>query len=257
VIRPLAGAVAAQFAMTRRDLGRDLFSLTLVPFFALTFLAIVQQSGRRELLSYALMAPVLISLWQMALMVAGELVNRDKYLGLLEAVVAAPAPFALVMAGRVATVTAFGLIGFVEAWLVALLVFRIAIPIEHPAVLVVSLVLAAFASAGTALLFTAVFGLREDGRVYQNSITFPFYVLGGIMVPVAYLPQWLQPLSRLVFLSWTADLLRDSLKPGAIKNLALRLGMVVLLGAITLAGGWLLLNRMVDRLRRAGTLGLR
>jgi len=256
VIRALTGAVRAQFQMTTHDLGGDLFNLVVVPFFALTFLAIVQQSGRRGLLGYALMAPVLITLWQMALFTAGELVNRDRFLGVLEAVVAAPAPFALVMAARTATVTAFGLAGFAESWLVALVVFHVVVPVRHPEVLVPTLVAAAFAASGTALLFSAVFALRQSARVFQNSITFPFYLLGGVLVPVAYLPGWLRPLSRVVFLSWSADLLRDSIRPGTPAGVPFRLAVVVLLGAAGMAVGWLLLHRMVEHLRREGTLAL-
>jgi ABC-2 type transport system permease protein len=242
--------------MSLHDPGNDLSTLIIVPFFALTFLAIVLQSGRKELVGFALMAPVLITLWQTALFVAGDLVNRDKWLGVLEALVAAPAPFPLVVAARVATVTAFALAGFVESWLVALVVFHLQIPIRHPEVLVPTLLVSAFAASGTALLFSAVFALKEGSRVYQNSITFPFYLLGGIMVPVAYLPSWVQPLSRVVFLSWSADLLRDSLRSAPPSNVALRLGMVALLGGGGMALGWFLLHRMIDHLRRVGRLGL-
>ncbi|HXJ43320.1 MAG TPA: ABC transporter permease [Bryobacteraceae bacterium] len=242
--------------MTSHDLGADLFNLIIVPFFALTFLAIMLESGRRSLLGYALLAPVLITLWQMALTVAGELINRDKYLGILEAVVATPAPFALVMVGRVTVVTAFGLVGFAESWLVAFAVFHIAIPIRYPEVLVATLLAAAFAAAGTALLFSAVFALKESARVYQNSITFPFYLLGGILVPVAYLPAWVQPISRGVFLSWAADLLRDSLGSSTPIDVPYRVGMVLLLGGAGTVLGWLLIHRMVDYLRREGTLGI-
>jgi ABC-2 type transport system permease protein len=188
--------------------------------------------------------------------VAGELVNRDKFMGVLEAVVATPAPFALVVAARVTTVTAFGLAGFVESWLVALLAFHVVVPIRHLEVLMPTLLVSAFAASGTALLFSAVFALKESARVYQNSITFPFYLLGGILVPVAYLPPWLQPVSRMVFLSWSADLLRDSLGTQAISNVPLRLAMVALLGGAGAALGWYLLQRMIDHLRRVGRLGL-
>jgi ABC-2 type transport system permease protein len=255
-MRAFMGAVRAQLQMTLHDMGNDLATLIIVPFFALTFLAIVVQSGRRELLGYALMAPVLITLWQTALFVAGDLINRDKFMGVLEALVAAPAPFSLVVAARVATVTAFGLAGFVESWLVALLVFHVTIPIRHPEVLVPTLLVSAFAASGSALLFSAVFALKESARVYQNSITFPFYLLGGILVPVAYLPPWLQPVSRVVFLSWSADLLRDSLGAAVPSNVPLRLGMVALLGGAGMAAGWYLLHRMIDHLRRVGGLGL-
>lgn len=255
-MRVLAAAARAQFQMTIRNLGSDLFNLVTVPFFAVVFIAIVQQSGRSGLIAYAVMAPVLIALWQMAVFVAGELINRDRWLGLMELVVATPAPFALVMLGRIGSITAFGLVGFVESWLVARLVFGVTVSIPHPAVLLATLACAAFACTGTALVFSAIFSLRDSARVFQNSVSYPFYLLGGILVPVAYLPWWLQPISRAIFLSWTADLLRDSLQPAAPVAVPLRLATVLILGLAGLVVGWFLLNRIVERLRRKGTVGL-
>ena len=78
-MRVLVAAARAQFQMTVRNLGSDLFNLITVPFFAVVFIAIVKQSGRSSLIAYAVMAPVLIALWQMAIFVAGELINRDRW----------------------------------------------------------------------------------------------------------------------------------------------------------------------------------
>ena len=255
-MRVLVAAARAQFQMTVRNLGSDLFNLVTVPFFAVVFIAIVKQSGRSGLIAYAVMAPVLIALWQMAIYVAGELINRDRLEGLLEAIIATPAPFALVMLGRIGTINAFGLVGFAESWLVARIVFCITVPVPHPEVLLPTLACAAFACAGTALVFSALFSLQESARVFQNSISYPFYLLGGILVPVSYLPWWLQPASRVIFLSWTADLLRDSLLPAPPVAVPQRLAIVLLLAFAGLLVGWFLLHRIVDRLRHEGTLGL-
>ena len=74
-----------------------------------------------------------------------------------------------------------------------------------------------FAMAGTAVAFASVFVLTRNPFTFTNSASFPFYVLGGVFVPIAILPGWIQPLSKGIFMSWSADLLRASLKsaPGA------------------------------------------
>src|SRR5262249_16321378 len=106
LMRGLVAAARAQFQMTVRNLGGDLFNLVTLAFFAVVFIGIVKESGRSSLIAYAVMAPVMIALWQMAIFVAGELINRDRWGGLLEAVIATPAPFALVMVGRIGTICA-------------------------------------------------------------------------------------------------------------------------------------------------------
>ena len=80
--------------------------------------------------------------------------------------------------------------------------------------------------------------------------------LGGVLVPVTFLPDWIQPLSRLVFFFWSADLLRDSFLAPEPQNVGFRLGVIVALGV---ASGWIgtiLLRRILDHQRREGTLGL-
>jgi GNAT superfamily N-acetyltransferase len=65
---------------------------------------------------------------------------------------------------------------------------------------------------------------------------------------VSFLPDWLEPVTR----SWSADLLRDSLDEAAVDDVAARLGMVVLLGAIGFAIGYALLARILRHARSRG-----
>ena len=50
-----------------------------------------------------------------------------------------------------------------------------------------------------------VFVLARTAMLFTNALGYPFYILGGVLVPVAFLPGWLRPVSRLVFLSWSSD----------------------------------------------------
>ena len=52
------------------------------------------------------------------------------------------------------------------------------------------------------------------------------------------LPDWLRPISRLFYLSWSADLLRDSLRPGPVADPAWRLGIIALIGGVAIVIGW-------------------
>lgn len=228
--------------------------LVTVPLFAVTFLAIVRHAGRDDLTGYAVMAPVLIALWQLSLLDSGEVIAEDRWQGVLEAVIAAPANIALVVIGRIFTVTAVSLIAFAEVWLVARVLFRVPIVVHHPVVFTLTLAASVVAMAGTALIMAGLFVLARSARTFQNSLSYPFYVLGGVLVPVSFLPDWLEPLSTAVFLSWSADLLRDSLEPGAVSNSAARVTMILALGAAGAVIGGVLLGRILLRVRRDGSL---
>jgi ABC-2 type transport system permease protein len=65
----------------------------------------------------------------------------------------------------------------------------------------------------------------------------------------------LRPVSAVVFLSWSADLLRATLRPAPVHDLAGRIGMVLLLGACGFAAGMALMAWILRRVRGNGELG--
>ena len=75
-------------------------------------------------------------------------------------------------------------------------------------------------------------------------------------MPVAILPGWVQPISSGIFMSWSADLLRASVRPDPIDDFWSRLGMVALLGAISFVAGRVILFYVLRRMRRIGELSV-
>ncbi len=253
--RALAAAYRFQLTTLRTDASQWM-ALATIPLFTVIFLEIVRHAGRADLTSYAVVAPVLIALWALSLQSSGEIVEEDRNQGTLELAVAAPTPFALLVLGRVLAVTTVALGAFVEVWLVAWVVFGVRVEPEHPLAFVLTVVATAIATAGTATIMASLFIVTRSPRTFQNSLSYPFYVLGGVLVPVSFLPDWLEPVSRAVFLSWSAGLLRASLAPAPVDDLAGRLAIVLLLGALGYAVGFALLGRMLRRSQQAGELGV-
>lgn len=254
-MRTFAAAYRLQLQVIRSD-PDFLMPLVTVPLFTIVFLAIVRHAGRADLTEYALLAPVLIALWQLSLTVAGEIVADDRWLGILEPAIAAPASFATAVIGRVFAVTSVALLAFAEVWAVGAGIFRVSIEFHHPAAFGLGLAATALAMSGTALIMAALFVVTRSARTFQNSLSYPFYVLGGVLVPVTFLPDWIEPVSKAIFLSWSADLLRDSLAPAPVGDLAFRVGMILALGAVGFLVGRIVLERIVRRVRRTGEVGL-
>jgi len=231
-----------------------LLPLFTAPLFTIIFLAIVRHGGRQDLQPDALMAPVLMTLWWFALFQGGNLVTGDRWQGVLEWALAAPVGMASVILGRIAAIMCLGLFGFFEVWGIGEAVFGVGIPFEHPLELALTLVGTVFAMSGTAVAFAALFVMTRNAYTFTNSASFPFYVLGGVFVPIAILPGWIRPVSSAIFMSWSADLLRPSLKPSSIDDFWGRLGMVVLLGTVSFVIGRFVLGLVLRRMRVTGEL---
>lgn len=231
-----------------------LIPLFTAPLFAIIFLAIVRQSGRHDLQPDALMAPVLMSLLWIALQHAGNLITGDRWQAVLEPLIATPTSLAAVVLGRVTALMGFGLLSFFEVWAAGELVFGVSLNFEHPLELALTILVTVFAMAGTAVAFAGLFVMTRNAYTFTNSLSFPFYLLGGVFVPVAILPGFIQPISSAIFMSWSADLVRASLKPAAIHDFWGRLGMVLLLGTISFAIGQAVLQYVLRKMRVSGEL---
>ena len=253
-MRGVLGAVRLQLRIVTADRGY-LNEILTNPFFAVIFLGVVKAAGRDDLTRFALVAPVLITVWALSLEISGDVVDSDRGLGILEPVVATPAGLPAVVFGRVLAVSLLSVVGVVETWLVARFAFGIDVTVHHPVVALSALAATIVAATGTALIMAGTFVLARTARTFQNTLNYPIYLLAGVAVPMSLLPAWVRPLGRLIFLSWSADLLRDSLRPAPAEDVALRLGAVLLLGVAGFVAGRVTLGVVLRRVRALGTLG--
>jgi ABC-2 type transport system permease protein len=255
LVRVLAGSAQVQIRLTRHNIEdfRPLFGMPLV---ALVAIAVLVHSGRADLAPRGLVAASLMTIGQMALFVASEIVFMERNGQTLELVVASPAPYVAVLSARVVVLAALGMFGVAESWLIARYVFQLELTVYHPLLLVWTLLASALAAGGTAVLTAALFSLGKQVRTFQNAINGPLYLLGGVLVPATFLPVWLQPLSKFVFFYWSAGLLRACFAPEPPQGAARALLLVLTLGVVTWLVGGVVLRRMLDHLRRDGTLGL-
>lgn len=233
----------------------DFLLMATTPLIAVVFLSVTLNAGRPDLLANALLAPVLMGLWTTSVSSAGFVLADDRWQGTLEAAVAAPLGMQAVLFGRVCTLSGVGLLPLAETWLVARLAFGVTPEVHHPVPFVVAMVLTAVTTACTSTVFAALFLLSRNTVVISNFMGPPFFLLSGVLVPVMFLPDFMEPFSRVIFLYWSADLLRDCLTPAPVDHLLPRLGAIALLGGLALLLGRYLMRIVLVRVRELGTLG--
>ena len=148
------------------------------------------------------------------------------------------------------------MVGILESWVIVRFGFGIDVAIHHPGTFAAAILLTTLASAGTALIAAAFFCFAEEVRTFQNSITFPLLLFSGVLVPITAFPDWLAPVSRAVFLYWSADLLRASMQPEVPQGAQMAMAALAGLGIGSTLLGAALLSRMIGYLRREGRLGI-
>lgn len=252
-LRVFFAAAGLQFAESRRE-PSNLTVLLTTPVYAALFLSLARYSDSEIATLSAVFAPALLSLWFMAVGFGGDVIQNERYEGTLEALISSPVNLPVVVLGRLAPLTILGLACFLESHLMAVYVFRVRASVAHPWLLVVTIVLTLVSLVATASALAGLFVLSRKVLPFQNLMTYPFYILGGIMVPVAFYPPVVEALSRFVFLSWSSDLIKESMVAAPVHEWAARLLAIALLGAVTWVIGWWLLTLIVKRVRITGSV---
>ncbi len=240
-------------AVILRRLPDYLSFIAMSPLSTLMFVAIVRSVGREDLGINALIGVAMITTWQTGLFVAGDTIARDRQMGLLELNLAAPVSFPQVVVGRVVVSATYALVPFVLSLAVAWLVFgRDVVEIDAPLEMVAVLGATWFAMLGALMMMAPISVLSGRSTALFNGLSYPLFLLGGIFVPVSFLPDWIEPASAALFMRWSAEGLRAGASgSGAIAEPVLWL---FVLGVAMLLIGRRLLTTVVDRMRGTGKI---
>jgi len=164
----------------------------------------------------------------------------ERRIGSLERLLLAPVRLPALLAGKLLGGMAFGLTVTLVVVVISLVVFGSTG--TNWLMLILALLLSATAfSAMGAFVSVAVKEVFE-AQTLANFIRFPMMFLGGVFVPLASMPFWLQVLARLFPLTYSVEALRAALSGGTWATVALDLGalaafslVLFLLAVFTLA----------------------
>ncbi|GEL98365.1 ABC transporter permease [Cellulomonas terrae] len=230
--------------------------LATTPLQSLAIVTILQHTGRDDLVGIAIVGPGLMALVQVALFDAAEQLTVDRSRGVLEPLAATPAPLVALDLGRSTVVLLVALLGTVESLAVVHLATGGQSSVHHPAEAFLVLVATVWATAGFVLPCTALLLMTRATRALQNAIPWPLALVSGVLVPVALLPVWLQPVSPFLYLTHSAELLRATTRPEPVSDLWTGLAVILVSGAVALVAGVVSRDRVFARLRRTGGLSL-
>jgi ABC-2 type transport system permease protein len=231
--------------------------LLTAPLFAVLFALILRSGGRGDLSGYSVIAAFYMTLWRFAVFNGGWVILTERWGRTIDYLVAAPTSFASVILGRISSMMVAGAAAFVELWLFGEYVLRANLTIHHLLIFIVSVMLTLFAMTTTSLFMSNLFVLSRAAQAYSNSLSYPVYLLGCVLVPVNFLPGWLQPVTKVIFLSWSARLLQGSFQEAPIAHAQFDLAMLIMLGLAALVAASVMLEWNLRRIRLSGELTLR
>ena len=181
----------------------------LFPFAFVLALAIRNPGDLRSLVPGLLALTILFGTSSMEAIV----IVFERRIGSLERLLLAPVRLPALLAGKLLGGMAFGLTVTLVVLVIALAVFGA----DGTNWLVLFLALLLSATAFSALGAYVSVAVKEvfEAQTLANFIRFPMMFLGGVFVPLAAMPGWLQLLARFLPLTYSVEALRAALSGGS------------------------------------------
>lgn len=250
---PVLAAFRLQAALALRTPNFWMVQLT-TPFQVMIFFSVADHGQAVGDPSVPLTSAVMIALWSTALWTGGGVGRDDRWEQRLELHEIAPVPYATVLVARVLAIVTSALLCLPIAWLAAWIGFGVAVRVTSWPLLLAGLPVFLLALATTGAAFSTVTILSRAPLILQSSASFPLLLLGGAVFPVEFLPGPVQPLSRLVLLSWGADILRGATSADPDPGAWAAIPALALLGGAGWVATKLMLKVIWTRVARTGGL---
>jgi ABC-2 type transport system permease protein len=226
----------------------------LQPLIFATIAFYVFRAGEKEgTLLYAAIGAGLMGIWSSTLFGSGGAIQWQRWMGTLESLIVAPAPFLLVLAPLTVATATVGLYALAATLVWGWLLFGIPIDLAHPWLFVLAVPSTVVSLGFLGLVLAATFILYRHANALSNLLEYPIWLITGLLVPLSLLPGWVSPLSWVLAPTWGVRSIREAALGG---DPLPEIGMSLALAAVYLAIGALALRLFEKLARKQATLAL-
>ena len=199
-----------QFKMIMRSPFDGIGNVIYPLFFATTAFFVFRAGSSPRTLVYASLGAAVMGMWSSVSTSAGSAMQRERWWGTLELLVAAPRHFSLILFPSTLGLATVGIYNLTATLLWGRFAFGIPLTIEHPLLFGLSVVGTVLAFAGLGLLFAVSFVRFRAAWVLGNFFEYPVWLICGFLVPLSLLPQWVRPISWVLAPTWGMNAIRES-----------------------------------------------
>ena len=240
-----------------RNLTASLFFVLISVLQPIIFASIaffMHEAGARQgSLLYVALGAGLMGMWSATLFGSGGAIQWQRWQGTLELLVGAPPRFIASMLPLTLATASIGLYSVVATLLWGRLLFDVPLHLEHPLAFAVALPATTVALGLLGLVLASTFVLYRHASAFSNLLEYPVWLVSGLLVPVALLPGWVEPISWVLAPTWGVRAVRESALGG---DPLPAIGMCFLLSVIYLAIGFVSMANFERLARSRATLSL-
>ena len=184
-------------------------------FFATTAFLVYRQSADPDALVYAGLGSAVMGIWSVIATTASSLLQRERWIGTLELLVAAPTRFALVLVPITTAMASLGLYSLVATLVWGRLLFGISVPVAHPVVFVVAVAAAILSISLIGFLLSVVVVRYRTAWALGNMLEYPGWLVCGFLVPLTLFPTWVTWIAYALPPTWGMRAIRSAAAGGS------------------------------------------
>jgi ABC-2 type transport system permease protein len=252
-IRVLAVGWMLQFKMILRSPFDGIGNVIYPLFFATVAFFVFRAGHSPRTLIYASFGAAVMGMWSSVSTSAGAAMQRERWWGTLELLVATPRHFSLVLLPATLGLATIGVYNLAATLLWGRFLFGVHLTIAHPLLFALAIVGTVLSFGGLGFLFAVSFVRYRFAWVLGNFFEYPVWLICGFLVPLVLLPAWVRPISWALAPTWGMNAIRESAIGGSPLP---DLGACLALGLGYVALGVLVTDRVLRAARVRGSLSL-
>jgi ABC-2 type transport system permease protein len=202
-------------------------------FFATVAFFMFRAGGDPEALVYASLGAAVMGIWTATSVSAGAALQRERWYGTLELLVAAPVHFSLILLPLAFATSAIGVYCMATTFLWGKYVFGIDLTIEQPFLFALAIPAVILSIGALGFLMAVAFARYRNAWALGSMTEYPVWLVCGFLVPLTLLPEWTRPLSWSLAPTWGMRGVREAATGGTpLPDIAICLGLGLLYVAI-------------------------
>ncbi len=253
LVRLLAVSWWLHLKMLAVSAFEGVFQVVWPLFFATTAFLVYRQADDPEVMVYAGLGAAVMGIWSVIATTASGVLQRERWLGTLELLVAAPTRFALILVPITTAMATLGLYSLGSTLLWGWLLFDITVPVADPLVFAVAIVVSIMSIALIGFLLSVSVVRYRTAWALGNLLEYPGWLLCGFLVPLTLFPTWAAWISYALPPTWGMEAIRRS---AAGEPAWTQVLVCLVLGAVYGLVGALLSETVLTSARRHATLAL-
>jgi len=224
-------------ALHFKMLSRSPFDLMVVidsPLIFATFAYFLFGRMTGNALLVSAVASGVMGIWSSTTASGAGALQRQRRLGILELLVASPTPFWAVVLPITIAISAIGIYSLATGLLYVHFIFGAPIDVANWAAFVIAIPATIGSIGMLGFLFTSALVRFRSAFMIGNLFEWPVWTICGLLIPVAVLPAWVEPISWLFAPTWGVNALRAAMtgEGSTWENVAMCAAVSVAYGAL-------------------------